>query len=198
MKRFFRLLSAVLHPMLVPTLALSVIFATDPFTMAAEQLKWASVVVFGGTYVLPALMIGLLLALGAIESPELHKAQERRWPLIFGVLFSGSTFAVLRYAHVHPMLERFLWTTTLLLVVASIVTPRTKISLHGMAMGALTALVWVQCIRSATLHLSLLAGVILASGLVGVARLYLKAHTPFQWYLGYFSGFFLALYTLTV
>jgi len=65
-------------------------------------------------------------------------------------------------------------------------------------MGALTALVWAQCVRSATLHLSLLAGVILASGLVGVARLYLKAHSPFQWYLGYFSGLFLALYTLMV
>ena len=65
-------------------------------------------------------------------------------------------------------------------------------------MGALTALVWVQCERAATLYIHLLAGVIGASGLVGVARIYLKAHTPFQWYLGYFSALMLALYILTV
>ena len=89
-----------------------------------------------------------------------------------------------------------MWATTLLLAVAILVTPYTKISVHGMAMGSMMALVWVQSERSGELWLGLMIAVLLASGGVGVARLFLRAHTPFQWYLGYFTALLVALFIL--
>jgi len=196
MTRFFRLISAVLHPMLIPSLAFWIVAATDPIRIAYPMLRWASALVFMGTYLLPSLIIALMWVLGTIESPQLHRPQERRWPFLFGLVCSVLTYGALVYFHVHPMMERFMWATTLLLGVATVVTPHTKISVHGMAMGSLTALVWVQTERSGELWLGLMTAVLLASGVVGVARLFLRAHTPFQWYLGYFTALLVALFIL--
>lgn len=182
--------------MLIPSLAFSVIAVTDPIRIAPSMLRWASALVFMGTYVLPSLIIALMWAWGAIESPQLHQPHERRWPFLFGLACSGLTYGALVYFHVHPMMERFMWATTLLLAVAILVTPYTKISVHGMAMGSMMALVWVQSERSGELWLGLMIAVLLASGVVGVARLFLRAHTPFQWYLGYFTALLVALFIL--
>ena len=69
-----------------------------------------------------------------------------------------------------------------------IVTLRWKISMYMTAIGALCGFVFILGIKYLGDVINLLPLLILVSGLVASARLYLKRHTPAQVYAGYIYG----------
>lgn len=69
-----------------------------------------------------------------------------------------------------------------------IVTIRWKISMHMTAIGALCGFVFILGMKYLGDVINLLPLLILVSGLVASARLYLKQHTPAQVYVGYIYG----------
>lgn len=81
--------------------------------------------------------------------------------------------------------------------IATIITYFWKISLHMIGLGGLLAYILLLLfVRGLQYGLPseidiLLSSVILLSGIVGSARLYLCAHTPAQVYVGYIVGFLL-------
>ena len=106
--------------------------------------------------------------------------------------------------HSPLILSAFILGATISLWVSFIINLFTKISLHAVGIAGLLAIVVlsVQTIEYDHLLLdlgslgvanlpmkTLLMIVVLFTGIVGTSRLLLKAHEPYQIYLGYFVGF---------
>ncbi len=91
------------------------------------------------------------------------------------------------------MFAPYLWGCILAMIIAYIVSQFWKISFHAIGMGGLLGLLFIIWIKKFFLLSEELAWivplVVLFSGLVGTARLYLNAHTPAQLYVGYLVGF---------
>jgi membrane-associated phospholipid phosphatase len=86
--------------------------------------------------------------------------------------------------------------SALVVLVAAIISIKWKISLHMTAQGALAGMLLAIAFRHNANLLLFISMVFFGGGLVGWARLYLRAHTPAQVYIGYCTGLALAFLVL--
>ncbi len=204
-----RLLSILGHPLLVLTLGLALLLATNPFAFgvhdfADPKARVLLLTVFITTFVLPGVGVAVMKPLGLIQSLEMHDRQERTGPYILtGVFYLWVFKSLLSDVQVPGLFSVFALGTTIGLFVAFFANIFTKISAHALGMGGLVALVMLMCFRwggtglsisafGHTLMLSttaLLVLTVLFAGAVGMARLRLGAHEPVDVYQGYAAGF---------
>ena len=78
-------------------------------------------------------------------------------------------------------------------MLALLVTPFWKISLHLICMGGVTAMFTLLSVAGAGQHFWALVVSILLSGALASARLHLGSHNPWQVAAGYFSGLAVAM-----
>lgn len=204
-----RFLSILGHPLLVLTLGLALLLATNPFAFgvhdfADPKARVLMLTVFITTFVLPGVGVAVMKPLGLIQSLEMQDRQERTGPYILtGVFYLWVFKSLLSDVQVPGLFSVFALGTTIGLFVAFFANIFTKISAHALGMGGLVALVLLMCFRwggtglsifafGHTLMLSttaLLVLVVLFAGAVGMARLRLGAHEPVDVYQGYAAGF---------
>ncbi len=204
-----RFLSLIGHPLLVLTLGLALLLATNPFAFgvhdfADPKARVLMLTVFITTFVLPGVGVAVMKPLGLIQSLEMQDRQERTGPYILtGVFYLWVFKSLLSDVQVPGLFSVFALGTTIGLFVAFFANIFTKISAHALGMGGLVALVMLMCFRwggtglsisafGHTLMLSttaLLVLVVLFAGAVGMARLRLGAHEPVDVYQGYAAGF---------
>src|ERR1039457_1802178 len=78
---FAKIVSYLLHPLLIPTFGLWLIFHTHSylsFVVPPESQRALFIVVFTATFVFPVLSAVLLLSLGRIRSLEMESPEERK------------------------------------------------------------------------------------------------------------------------
>lgn len=204
-----RFLSLIGHPLLVLTIGLALLLATNPFAFgvhdfADPKARILLLTVFITTFVLPGVGVAVMKPLGLIQSLEMQDRQERTGPYILtGVFYLWVFKSLLSDVQVPGLFSVFALGTTIGLFVAFFANIFTKISAHALGMGGLVALVMLMCFRwggtglsisafGNTLMLSttaLLVLVVLFAGAVGMARLRLGAHEPVDVYQGYAAGF---------
>jgi hypothetical protein len=205
-----KLLSFLGHPLLVLTLGLALLMATNPFAFGAHDLsdpkaRVLLLTVFITTFVLPGVGVAVMKPLGLIQSLEMRDRQERTGPYILtGVFYLWVFKSLLSDIQVPPLFAVFALGATIGLFVAFFANIFTKISAHALGMGGLVAMTGLMCFRWAGTSLSislgggfdllismpaLLALAVLFAGAVGVARLHLRAHEPVDVYRGYTAGF---------
>lgn len=204
-----RILSYLGHPLLVLTYILLLLLAVNPFAFSARSITdhramLLLISVFTTTFLLPGFGVALMKPLGFIRSLEMESKQERIGPYIitgifylwlFKNLFSGS--------QVPSLFAVCVLGATVGLFFAFFVNIFTKISAHATGMGGLVAMVLLATVEwrgsgmmipmfGGSLQISLtvlLALTVLFAGLIGTARLALKAHVPEDLYRGYAAGF---------
>lgn len=204
-----RILSYLGHPLLVLTYILLLLLAVNPFAFSARSITdhramLLLISVFTTTFLLPGFGVALMKPLGFIQSLEMESKQERIGPYIitgifylwlFKNLFSGS--------QIPSLFAVCVLGATVGLFFAFFVNIFTKISAHATGMGGLVAMVLLATIEwsgtgmmipifDGSLQISLtvlLALTVLFAGLIGMARLALKAHVPEDLYRGYVAGF---------
>lgn len=190
-KQFARIISAVFHPLLLPTYALLLLFSTNFYFVLVLPSEYKYLVlsfVFVTTFVLPAVMIFILLKADMIKSLQMESSKERVLPLFIVSGFFFATFYFLREAPQSTIFNLFMLGATILVLVSLLINYITKISVHMVALGGLfgtftgLALSFHQNIT----HLILI--IIIVAGITGFARLKLKAHSPMQVYLGFLLG----------
>jgi len=184
-----KFISTILHPVVMPTIGILCFFMITPNRINIKQQTYLLTILFLATYVFPLLLLIFLKLTGKIKSFEVHTIQERKIPLfimmtiflILGKFFYG--FAIVRE------LTYLCYGTLLgLILVYFIFFTKTKTSLHLLSMGsAIGFFIVLQLIYNISL-LPLIVIFIILSGLLGSSRLYLKAHTPKEVYLGFIIG----------
>jgi hypothetical protein len=160
----------------------------------AVPIAWRVVAIIGTllfTGIFPAIPIGIMLKRGEVHDVFISRRRERTLPYLFSLLsYFAWTFFLWRIAVPSFIFWMGIGATFAIIIIIAI-NFLWKISAHMSSMGALAGGVFGVSYQLAYNSLLVLAGVLFISALVTVARLELKAHTPFQTLAGFSLGFLL-------
>lgn len=197
MKNFWaRLISAVLHPLIMPSIAMVILFAIPSyvsFSVSSQAQRLILVIVFINTCLAPLLAIFFLKRIGVISSVLLDERTDRIYPVLVSVFFYLFTYYLFRQANLPSVMSYFIMGATLLTLIGFIVTFYWKISIHMISMGGFTGFLIALSLLLRFEMAFLIILTILLSGLLGTARIKLNAHNPPQVYAGYITGVFVML-----
>lgn len=193
--RLSRALSWLLHPFVVPLYVIVFMLLTDGFLSrlpdsVKNYLAWV-VVLYAA--IVPMLSIAFMRGLGLLKNFGLHSQRSRLLPLLVGAISYLLCAITLSDVAVATVVRKFVLAAACCEVLALIVTPFWKISLHLICMGGVTAMFTLLSVAGAGQHFWALVATILLSGALASARLHLGAHNPSQVAAGYFGGFVVAM-----
>ncbi len=184
-------ISAIIQPIFIPIYGYTMMLSGDPFlsSLASEGKAFIWFVVFCTTSLLPAILVLSMVYMGKISNTFISNKEERHLPYI--VSFIGyiiCSFILLREGlnmiYIAPIIG-----TSIGLVLIFVINMKWKISAHLGTMGGLTGGLIAYSIIFGANILPLIILSILASGVLGWARMILKAHTLEQVYCGWLLGF---------
>ena len=187
--RWSKFISNILHPIVIPTIGIILYFILTPVYLNRQQQYTMLGIVFVATYVIPILLLIFLKAIGYIKSYQVSEIKERKIPIFFmmTLLFLLGKF-FLEIAVIKDLSYLFFGVVFGLGAVYILFMTNIKVSLHLLSMGAVTGyFLLFQQIHTIYI-LPLIIIFIVLSGFLASARLYLKAHTVKEVYLGFFIG----------
>jgi len=189
--RFSKIISTVFHPLFMPLLGLILVFNSSTYINSSvpNNIQWITILtVFIFTCVLPLLNILYLHRKGFVDSIYLKTRAERRLPYAITVTYYIILYYFLKELQLPPILYLIILGSTLASLLAFIINFKWKISAHMIGIGGIIGVILGMSERL-TLDLNTtLIFLFLIAGLIGFSRLRLKAHNPFQVYLGFFVG----------
>lgn len=175
----------------MPIIGLLIIFNTDSYINYAvpTELKQAVLVLVGtSTFVIPLLISILLLNRKVINSLEMETQKERIIPYAFTILFYIFTLYMLKKAPIPPIIFNFIIGATLSVMLAFIINIKWKVSAHMIGIGGLVGALFCISILLEIYITPFLIIALFIAGLIGSARLFLKAHNQSQIYVGFVVG----------
>jgi hypothetical protein len=184
-------ISWVLHPMLMPTYALLLIFNHDAFfvLLLPEKLKLILAgLIVANTLLIPLIFIWMMKRRGIISSYQLPERGERTFPFVVTALFYFATWFMMQNLGLPGVYYIFVLGGAALIVIAAIINLYWKISIHALGIGGLTGGFLALNYRMLLDSTMLILLMIFVSGLVGYARLKLNTHNQSQVYVGYAVG----------
>lgn len=187
-----KIITYVLNPLIMPFIGvLFLLFFDDYYYLQVNGLLKAYILgfIFVVTFLLPFLAALLLRSSGQISSLEMYNRDERKLPILITAFIYTALFFMVARVSGYDRIRLFILSTTIVLILAGFITNYFKISIHMLGIGGVVGLVAYMSTYSLFNLTPLLIGSIITSGLVGAARLQLKAHTPIQVYSGFVLGF---------
>ncbi len=186
-----RILSILLHPILMPLAGILLMFRTASwlYLMPTGAQRYLYLVVVTLTILVPLTAMPLLKRRGMISSYSLDIASERRIPLLIGSFFYMMAAFILHKVNAPVIIPLFLNASALVVLFCAMLTYRWKVSNHMAALGGLAGMVLAVSLRWMTDGSTILAILFILAGVAGWARLKLNAHRPLDIYGGYLLGF---------
>ncbi len=195
MQRFYNIVSIVFVPLLIPTYGMLLIVNMDVFSIL--PFVWKAYAVGGTvffTLIMPMVPIAMMIKKGSVSTVMISKKEERTVPYLFTFIgYCCWVFFLWKNMHLPPFLLGMAIACTSSILIVTVINLKWKISAHMSAMGGLLGGVIGVSFRMGLNPLWLIGTVILLSGLVGLARLELKAHNPWQVVAGFSLSFMLVL-----
>jgi len=212
-------ISVLFHPLLILTYILIILMLVNPYEFGMSRIGDGNSVVllirvFLSTFFLPAFAAAMLVFLGLVESIRLPDREDRIGPyIVTGIFYLWLFYNFYRASVVPDIFTTFMLGATIGLFLAFLVNIFTKVSTHAVGMGGLLAMISILVFDSnydmlqiptgagTALQLNLnalLLILILIAGMVGTARLLLRAHEPDDVYGGYLIGFVAQLAALRI
>ena len=186
-----KIISAVFHPLLVPTYALITLMNLKTYNILAipSESKLAIVIItILTTFVIPSILILILLKTGVIKSLQMPNRRERVLPILIIVIANYSTYHLLKQSSLTGLMALFMLGATLLVIIALFINYATKISLHMTAWGGFLG-AFIGLAMGFNLNLNIIIySIVILCGIIAASRLKLGAHTPLQVYLGFLLG----------
>lgn len=192
MDKFFKIISAVFSPLIVPCYGIAMALCITPLfviPLSTRMTVLGMCAVF--VFLFPALAVLGLFRTGIIKDPGLNNRNERTIPYCI-TMACYLICAYYLYKISAPLwLIGFIIGGFLTILINLLVNLKWKISGHMAAMGGWIGVTFFIVIN----HLAVInmvwitIGVILLAGLVATARLALERHTPMQVIAGTANGF---------
>jgi hypothetical protein len=192
-KIFFQFLSWVFHPVFIPVMGVGFLLFSDTSTAFLgfrEAQRW---LILGQAFTLytffPLVTVGLLKAVGFLDSVHLRTQRERVIPLIATGIWYFWIWYVWKNLPDYPAeLVRLALATWTASWVTLMINVRMKISLHTIAAGLMLTFLCLWSINhpyGAGIYLPIAS---LLAGAIGAARLEVSDHTQTEVYGGYALG----------
>lgn len=201
MKYLSKILSVVLHPLVIPILGLFLVFNIGGHFsyMPLDHKRFVYLIVFLSTCILPLSVMPLFFLLGVVKSMHMRERKERILPLLFtGLFYLLGYLFLLRISVVPSFIKGFMLATIIAIGIAMIINLFWKISMHMIGIGGLTGAILALSMRFGLDIWIAFSVIVLFSGLLGMARLVLNAHTPLQVHLGYLLGALIVFYGILI
>ncbi len=188
---FARFLSVVLHPLLMPTFVFGILLFDVPSVLGVDVFSAGLrlsllVLIFVGTFGVPALLIYYLYRSGYVQTPYLKTLADRRLPffltaLVYTFMAFLFAFRMQLISTIAPEIAVLLGSIAVSILLVGIISLSWQISAHSVGVSGAVGIIAGIMLKfsQADLFMPLVAGVLL-TGLVGSARLKLNAHTPAQ------------------
>lgn len=177
-KNFALAISVLLHPLLMPSIIFLFIFEFAPILVQNIQEKWMLLLlIFAGSYLVPIFLILTMYNMGVVKDIKLDNRNERRWPMIASTfIYIGFTYILLGKTPINVV--KIMAGITFALALVTVITRFWKISAHSLGASGSTAFLLLVMIRFGISELLFpVLFMIVLSGFLISARLYLKAHT---------------------
>jgi len=193
MKNIAHLISYLFHPLLMATYGCLFVFfgLTNSMYAIMTPLKTKLVItsmVFVFTCIIPVLNIFILYKLKYISSIKIENRQERLFPLFMTAFCYLGLFYLIYDFNIWPTIKLFVLGGGLCIFLAAVITNWWQISAHTIGIGGMLGMLMALCYyMKMPIFIGISACVIIA-GIIGFARLYLKAHIPSQVYVGFIMG----------
>lgn len=194
------LLSRLFHPIFMPLLGMFILFNSATIYNYRYQDNYKNIIyllLLVNTILMPLLFSWVLKRNGIISSLEMKYVDERKWPYLFTFLMFLFTIWLFVQLNMAPLLLYFTLAAAIsifVLLVASLL--KIKISAHLLSLGGLAGMLILLHLKTGTDMISVFSAIIIISGLVGTARLKLKAHTSLEIYTGFLIGLLTQLFLL--
>lgn len=191
MRKAAHVLSLLLHPVWMPTLALLIAFRIDPhltFAFSPQGQRVIIGMVFIMTALFPAASMLMLWRSGLVSELAMPLRKERLMPFLLTLIYFGMAYYLLRRTPNSPATLSIFLGIILALAADLLLTLRWKVSIHMTGMGGLVGIVLgLMLVHGARTPLFPL--LLLLAGALGTARLLVYDHTPAQVYTGAAIGF---------
>jgi len=198
--RWATVISVILHPAIMPTVAFSILLFGLPHSFTAESTWYLLGYVVMVTFVFPAVNILWLYRAGFIRSLHMKERTDRPPAFWTTVIYYTCLTAMFAYKTGFSQLTQTILTIFITLLITTLVTQFFKVSAHAVGISGTLGLTFAWTLQNPenpTLFLVILA-LLLACGLSMSARLQLQAHSQKELYAGFMLGFlscnFLTLY----
>lgn len=211
-EQFFKALSYIFHPLIMPFLGIYFIFELptipsslrvyDSLYFFPDEAKFRIYVVLGVlTFAAPLLSLLIMYWNGMISSLYLEKKHERIYPYFIISFYYILAFVFVRYQWpeelAHPALLGFLFGIIVVNIITFLLNFITKVSAHAVACFGVAGLLLGYNQTQISFYenelypnLFFIFFMLVVGGLVVTGRLYLKAHTLSEVLLGMAIGFF--------
>ncbi len=197
MKPFFKFVSLILHPILIPIAGTVTYFLVTPKYSPAELQAGNILPVLILTVIIPLICIMILKNLGVITSVFLPSLADRIYPLIIGITLLITV--VVKVLPTNYTIELYYFFVGLISAASAcllLVILKYKSSLHLAGMGSLLMFLIALSIHF-EINITLAIGMwTIASGLAATATLYLKHHSKAEMLIGFLIGFISQLLTI--
>ncbi len=174
----------------MPLYGLAILMSAPTFLryLPVEAKRILFMVVTINNVFIPLSLLPFLRYRNIISSYHISDRRERIIPLLTAsILYCTTSFIVFRF-QVPFFLKSFIFATSVVAIVLSMINFWWKISIHAAGAGALTATVIALAFRMHTPLTFYLLAVILVSGVILSARLKLNSHNPAQVWTGFLTG----------
>ena len=189
-KNISKILSYIFHPLLIPTWFILLLLYSNPFSFAGMSVVLTVLNVTFQTFLMPFIAILLLIKLDLVNSVELQDKQQRIIPLVITIIFYLWFYKASQPLKYPVVMSIFMLGAVVSLCLSFVINIFQKLSLHMVAIsGALTAVLLLVFISPSDVSYYFLAIVVL-TGAIASARLYLNAHTMREVYTGFMVGMF--------
>lgn len=187
-----KIIAMIFHPLLMPVYGMIIIFSAPTLLgyLPFNVKKLLLLIMLVNNILLPLSLLPFFIQRKIITSWTISERRERNIPLIITtILYFATSFIIFRFP-IPIFLKSFIYATTFLSLMVTVINFWWKISLHSVGSGALIGLVLLLSLKMLTpLDLYLISAII-AGGLVLSSRLKLNLHNPLQVWVGLFAGFF--------
>lgn len=193
-----RIISYLFHPAIIPTyIALLLVGIQQKEQVqlyASKDVNSWVINIFLCTFFFPVIFVLLLKALKFIDSIHLDHQKSRIIPLIGTMVFYFWCNEIFRNIEANQFIRIYILGSFWGIIAVFMTNIFLKVSMHTSAMGgAITMGVLQLIIFPSLLNLLILLGIFLIAGIVGTCRLYLKAHSQIELWVGYAVGILIQL-----
>lgn len=187
--RFHKFISVILHPIVIPTIGVMLYFLMIPKNLIINQKFTILSLVFIVTYLIPLLVLVVLKRLKIVKSYHAESIKERKLPIALMVtlfyLLGNSLNNITNFKDLGVL---FYATSLGLFLIYLLFYLKIKASIHLFSLGITTGFFLVLSNAYSQSFIIIIITTILLSGILGSARLHLKAHKPKEVYIGFFTG----------
>lgn len=191
---FYRLcnaLSYALHPLLMPTYSMMIIFSIPSYIAYAFQVKYQLMiysVVLITTFLMPVFSTIILFKRGAVTDMYLENRHERVLPFVLTAIYFFLCFYLFSRLPVPAIMTSAILGCAVAASFALMITLFWKISIHMIGIGGIAGLLFALAdLLSADVTWYVFV-ILCFSGLLGTARLITGQHNAWQIYIGFITG----------